>query len=78
MTKPLRLAVSRLPNALPLEQRGVLMTAAEISLAVFNAKKGRKWVLANVPRHYRHALGRDVLYYENEVRLWIETTRQAA
>lgn len=72
---PLRLSRS---VTLPVEQRGKLMNAVEIAAHVFSGHVGRKWVLANVPREYRHRIGREVLYYENEVRLWIETTREAA
>jgi hypothetical protein len=61
--------------ALPIDQRGALMNAREIAAQVIAGKVSGKWVLANVPAYYRHKIGRGVLYYENEVRQWLDSTR---
>jgi hypothetical protein len=62
----------------PDAERGKLLEPAEVAAVVFNAKVSAKWVLANVPREYRHKVGRLVLYYEGEVRQWTETLRDVA
>lgn len=73
-----KLALVRRSPVLPLEERGRLVDAGEASTLLFNGKPGKKWILANVPPVLRHKIGRSVLYYENELRLWVDTFRGAA
>jgi hypothetical protein len=73
-----KIALVRTVAALSPEARGKLMDAAEVSAAFFSGKVSKKWVFANVPGHYRHKVGRLILYYEGEIRAWVETLRQVA
>ena len=76
MTRPLALMASR--AALSVEQRGRLLDPDEVARELFHGKVSRKWVLANVPSTYRHRVGRLVLYYEGELRLYIDSLREVA
>lgn len=71
------LALVRSP-ALPVAERGRLMDAAEVASIIFADKVSKKWVFAKVPTYYRHNVGRRVLYYEGEIRAWVDTLREAA
>lgn len=73
-----KLSLVRAIATLTVEERGRLMTAAEIAAQVFGGNVSKKWVFANVPVHYRHKVGRTVLYYEGEIRWWIEQLKQVA
>jgi hypothetical protein len=73
-----KIALVRKVASLDVAERGRLMDAAEIAASVFSGKVGKKWVFANVPVHYRHKVGRLVLYYEGEVRAWVESLREVA
>mgnify|MGYP001810726811 CR=1 FL=1 len=73
-----KIALVRTVASLDTAERGKLLNAAEVSAAVFGGKVSKKWVFANVPVHYRHKVGRLVLYYEGEVRAWVESLRQVA
>ena len=74
-----RLSVLRTQSpVIRIDDRGKLMQADEIAAEIFNAKVSKKWVFANVPSVYRHKVGRLVLYYEGEVRAWVESLREAA
>lgn len=70
------LAVLRTPVAVPPADRGRLLNAAEVAALLFAGKVSKKWVFANVPHYLRHRVGRLVLYYEGEVRVWMETLRE--
>lgn len=72
------LALVRSVPALPPEERGRLMDAAEVAASILSGKVSKKWVFANVPPQYRHKVGRTVLFYEGEVRAWVDTLRQQA
>lgn len=54
------------------------MDAAEVAASILSGKVSKKWVFANVPPQYRHKVGRTVLFYEGEVRAWVDTLRQQA
>lgn len=73
-----RMALLRSAPALSTAERGKLLDAAEVASSLFAGKVSKKWVFANVPTHYRHKVGRLVLYYEGEVRLWVDSLREAA
>ena len=64
-------AVSRIPL-------GRFADPDEVARELFHGKVSRKWVLANVPSTYRHRVGRLVLYYEGELRLYIDSLREVA
>ena len=72
------LALVRSVPALDAEQRGRLMDAAEVAACVLAGKVSKRWVFENVPTQYRHKLGRVVLFYEGEVRAWLDTLRGQA
>lgn len=72
------LALVRAAPVLPTAERGKLLDAAEVASSIFAGKVSKKWVFANVPTYYRHKVGRMVLYYEGEVRLWVDSLREAA
>jgi hypothetical protein len=72
------LALVRSVPALDAEQRGRLMDAAEVAACVLAGKVSKRWVFENVPTQYRHKLGRVVLFYEGEVRAWLDTLRVQA
>lgn len=74
MTRALALMASR--ASLSVEQLGRLMDPDEVARELFRGKVSRKWVLANVPSTYRHRVGKLVLYYEGELRQYIETLRE--
>lgn len=59
-------------------ERGKLLRAEEIATEVLGGQVSRKWVMAHVPPQYRHKVGRVILFYEGEVRAWIDTLREAA
>lgn len=73
-----RLSVVRASHVVPVEERGRLLGAAEVASLLFHGKVSKKWVFANVPAYLRHNVGRLVLYYEGEVRVWMETLREQA
>lgn len=73
-----KIALVRAVASLDPSERGQLLNAAEVSATVFGGKVSKKWIFANVPVQYRHKVGRLVLYYEGEVRAWIESLRQVA
>ncbi len=73
-----KIALVRTAASLSPEERGHLMNAAEVAAVVFGGKVSKKWVFAHVPVHYRHKVGRTVLYYEGEIRAWVESLRQVA
>jgi hypothetical protein len=56
---------------------GPLCNASQIAERVFGGNVVRRWVLDNVPKKYRHPVGREVMYYESEVREWVSTLRKA-
>jgi hypothetical protein len=72
------LALMRQVPSMSAAERGKLLSAAEVAQQVFGGKVSKKWVFGNVPTHYRHNVGRCVLYYEGEVRAWVDTLREAA
>ena len=74
----LRLVAKRGTEKLPLAERGRVLDPSGIAADVFGGHVSRKWVLRNVPHIYRHRIGRLILYYENEVREWMDTQRGAA
>lgn len=74
MTRALALMTAR--ASLSVEQLGRLMDPDEVARELFHGKVSRKWVLANVPSTYRHRVGRLVLYYEGELRQYIDTLRE--
>lgn len=70
------LSLRRAPSQVPPELRGRLLDAGEVSQEIFGGHVSRKYVLENVPPIYRHKIGRLILFYEGEVRQWIETHRR--
>lgn len=78
MSSALRLHVKRAGSELPMADRGRVLNAQEIADAVFGGKVSKKWVFQNVPESYRYKIGRLILFYENEVREWMDTKRGAA
>ena len=72
------LSLLRKPASVSPDERGRLLDPDEVSAVCFAGKVGRKWVLANIPRQYRHKVGRLVLFYEGEVRYWMESLREVA
>jgi hypothetical protein len=66
-----------LQHAAPIPD-GPLLGPSEIASAVFRDNVSARWVLDNVPRHYRHPVGRKVLYFESEVRAWARSLREVA
>ena len=73
-----KLALLRSIAQMEPSERGRLLGADEVAREIFGGKVSKKWVFANVPDQYRHKVGRLVLYYEGEVRVWVESLRQAA
>lgn len=70
------LSLIRSPSQVPPELRGRLLNAGEVSQEIFSGHVSRKYVLEHVPAIYRHKIGRLILFYEGEVRQWIETHRR--
>lgn len=75
---PRPLALHRTLPSLSDTERGALLDAGEVAAKLFSGKVSRKWIFANVPVQYRHKVGRMVLFYEGEIRWWIEQLRQVA
>jgi predicted DNA-binding transcriptional regulator AlpA len=73
-----KLSVHRSVVAVDPLERGRLLNAAEVAQLVFDGKVSKKWIFERVPSHFRHKVGRLVLYYEGEVRAWVATLRQVA
>lgn len=72
------LALIRSVPVLDTAERGRLMNAGQVATEVLGGHVSKKWVFANVPQQYRHKVGRTVLFYEGEIRAWLETTREQA
>lgn len=74
---PRRAGRPALPT-LSVAERGRVLRAEEIAREVFHGHVSKKWVFQHVPSQYRHKVGRLVLYFEGEVRAWMEQLREVA
>lgn len=55
---------------------GPLCNPSQIAERVFGGNVSARWVREHVPHKYRHPVGRELLYFETEVREWVTTLRK--
>jgi hypothetical protein len=65
------------PNATPLAERGKMLFVPDV-VELLKGKKSAWWVRNRFAPEYRHKLGRDTYWWENEAMRWLDQIADAA